>query len=129
VVFKSVEGGELPPERNPVFRLVDRLRGEQGPPPREDLIKRVVAVSGDEVVVKDGTLLVNGEPQKEPYVNSKFPDRSTSAPVTVPKDHIFAMGDNRANSRDSRVFGPVPYENIEGQAFVRFWPVDRLGLL
>jgi len=39
------------------------------------------------------------------------------------------MGDNRANSRDSRVFGPVPQENIEGQAFVRFWPLDRLGLL
>lgn len=129
VVFKSVEGGELPPEKNPISRLIDFLGGKQGPPPREDLIKRIVGTPGDEVVVKEGTVLVNGEPQKEPYVNGEFPDRSSSPPVTVPKDHVFVMGDNRANSRDSRVFGPVPYENIEGQAFVRFWPVDRLGLL
>ena len=129
VVFKSVEGGELPPERNPIVSFVDFLRGKQGPPPREDLIKRIVGLPGDEVVVKEGTVLVNGEPQEEPFVNGKFPDLSTSAPITVPKDHVFVMGDNRANSRDSRVFGPVPYENIEGQAFVRFWPLDRLGLL
>jgi signal peptidase I len=124
-----VEGGELPPERNPISRLVDFASGRQVPPPREDLIKRVVGTPGDEVVIKEGTLLVNGEPQREPYVNGGFPDTSTSAPVTVPRDHIFVMGDNRANSRDSRVFGPVPQENIEGQAFVRFWPLDRLGLL
>lgn len=129
VVFQSVEGGRLPPDRNPLLRLVDRLRGERMPPPREDLIKRIVGVPGDEIVVKEGTLLVNGEPQREPYVNGRMPDLSTSRPITVPEDHVFVMGDNRANSRDSRVFGPVPYRNIEGQAFVRFWPLDRLGLL
>jgi signal peptidase I len=103
IVFKSVEGDG------------------------QDLIKRVVGVPGDEIAVRGGTLFVNGEPQKEPYVNKKFPDRSFYAPTTVPKDHVFAMGDNRANSQDSRIFGPVPEKNIEGEAFLRFWPPDRIG--
>jgi signal peptidase I len=103
IVFKSVEGDD------------------------EDLIKRVVGVPGDEIAVRDGKLFVNGEPQKEPYVNKKYPDRSFYAPTTVPKDHVFAMGDNRANSQDSRIFGPVPKEKIEGEAFLRFWPPDRIG--
>jgi signal peptidase I len=103
IVFKSVEGDG------------------------QDLIKRVVGVPGDEIAVRGGKLFVNGEPQKEPYVNKKYPDRSFYAPTTVPKDHVFAMGDNRANSQDSRIFGPVPEENIEGEAFLRFWPPDRIG--
>ncbi len=105
VVFRSVEGGG------------------------EDLIKRVVGVPGDEISVRGGRLFVNGEPQGEPYVNKRFPDRSTFAPTTVPKGHYFMMGDNRANSRDSRFFGAVPKKNIEGEAFVRFWPPDRIGSL
>ena len=103
IVFKSVEGDG------------------------QDLIKRVVGVPGDEIAVRGGKLFVNGEPQKEPYVNKKLPDKSFYAPTTVPKDHVFAMGDNRANSQDSRVFGPVPEKNIEGEAFLRFWPPDRIG--
>jgi signal peptidase I len=103
IVFKSVEGDG------------------------QDLIKRVVGVPGDEIAVRGGKLFVNGVPQKEPYVNKKYPDRSFYAPTTVPKDHVFAMGDNRANSQDSRIFGPVPEKNIEGEAFLRFWPPDRIG--
>ena len=130
VVFKSVEGGSLPPEEN----LIERLSGLFRPdgtrePPREDLIKRVVGVPGDEISVRKGRLVVNGEPQREPYVNKKYPDRSFSAPINVPKGHVFVMGDNRTNSQDSRVFGPVPERNIEGEAFLRFWPPDRIGLL
>lgn len=96
---------------------------------RDDLIKRVVAVEGDKVAVRDGTLFVNGEPQKEPYVNSQFPDSSFFGPTVIPKGHIFAMGDNRSNSRDSRFFGPVPVDNIEGEAFLVFWPLSRVTLL
>ncbi|MDP8949211.1 MAG: signal peptidase I [Actinomycetota bacterium] len=103
VVFESVEGGG------------------------EDLIKRVVGVPGDEISVRRGKLVVNDEPQREPYVNGRFPDRSFAATTTVPKGHVFVMGDNRANSRDSRFFGPVPKEKIEGEAFLRFWPPDRIG--
>jgi signal peptidase I len=130
VVFKSVEGGRLPPEENPIERLTGFFR-DDGPDraPRHDLIKRVVGVPGDEISVRGGRLFVNGEPQREPYVNKKIPDRSFYAPTTVPEGHIFVMGDNRTNSQDSRIFGPVPKENIEGEAFLRFWPPGRIGLL
>ncbi len=97
--------------------------------PDTDLIKRVVAVAGDKVAVRNGRLLVNGEPQKEPFTNKNLPDRSFFAATTVPKGHVFMMGDNRANSQDSRVWGPLPKKNIEGEAFLRFWPLDRIGPL
>ena len=104
-----------------VFQSVDN--------PEEDLIKRVVGVPGDEIAVRGGRLILNGEPQKEPYTNKKLPDRSFFAKTTVPKGHVFVMGDNRGNSADSRVFGPLPKKNIEGEAFLRFWPPHRIGLL
>jgi signal peptidase I len=105
VVFESVNGGE------------------------EDLIKRVVGVAGDSVEVRNGTLLVNGEDREEPYLNRNLPVNDSYGPSQVPEGHVFVMGDNRANSADSRVFGPLPIENIEGEAFVRFWPPLRIGSL
>jgi signal peptidase I len=95
----------------------------------EDLIKRVVGLPGDEVAVQNGVLILNGEPQEEPYVNQRFPDDSFYGPTKVPEGKVFVMGDNRSNSADSRVFGPVPMENIAGEAFVSFWPPSRIGLL
>jgi signal peptidase I len=111
------------PERGDiiVFESVDN--GE------EDLIKRVVGLPGDQIAVRGGKLFVNGKPQKEPFTNKRLPDRSFFARTTVPKNHVFVMGDNRANSADSRVFGPLPEQNIEGEAFLRFWPPGRIALL
>jgi signal peptidase I len=105
VVFEDVEGGE------------------------DDLIKRVVAVAGDRVRVNAGVLKVDGEVQEEPYVKPQFPDGNIYGPEKVPEGYVFVMGDNRGNSADSRVFGLLPVENIEGEAFVRFWPLSRIGLL
>lgn len=93
-----------------------------------DLIKRVVATGGETVEGRDGRVWIDGQPLVEPYL----PDGVTTAafdPVAVPEDHVFVMGDNRGNSRDSRVFGPVSEDLIVGRAFVRVWPVSRLGLL
>jgi signal peptidase I len=104
-----------------VFQSVDN--------PDEDLIKRVVGLPGDTIAVRRGHLLLNGERQKEPYLNKKLPDRSFYAKTKVPKGHVFVMGDNRGNSADSRVFGPLPKKNIEGEAFLRFWPPHRIGLI
>jgi len=95
----------------------------------EDLIKRVIGLPGDEIAVRGGKLFVNGEPQQEPYTNKKLPDMTSFAQTIVPEGHVFVMGDNRGNSQDSRVFGPLPKENIEGEAFLRFWPPGRIGLL
>ena len=105
VVFESVNGGE------------------------EDLIKRIVAVAGDSVTIRGGVLSVNEEPQNEPYLNRGIPDDSFFGPTRLSEGEVFVMGDNRANSADSRVFGPLPIENIEGEAFVRFWPPLRIGSL
>jgi signal peptidase I len=104
-----------------VFQSVDN--------PDVELIKRVVGLPGDKIAEKNGKIFVNGKPQKEPYTNKELPDRSSFAKSTVPKNHVFVMGDNRANSADSRYFGPLPEKNIEGEAFLRFWPPDRIGLV
>lgn len=107
VVFESVEGGD-----------------------DETLIKRVVGVAGDKIQVQNGTLYVNDEAQEEPYLNrQQGPSRSSFGPTTVPPGRIFVMGDNRDNSGDSRIFGPVPLENVQGEAFLRFWPASKLGPL
>ncbi len=111
------------PERGDII-VFENVEGE-----REDLIKRIVGMPGDEVTVSEGVLYVNGEPREEPYLNDAFPDFGYYGPTRVPEGEVFVMGDNRANSRDSRFFGPVPIENIEGEAFVRFWPPTRIGLL
>ncbi|MGH3107089.1 MAG: signal peptidase I [Rubrobacter sp.] len=117
-----------------IYRFTDPSRGdiivfESVDNSNEDLIKRVVGLPGDKIAVRGGKLFVNGEPQREPYTNKKLPDRSFFARTKVPKHHVFVMGDNRGNSADSRVFGPLPEKNIEGEAFLRFWPPDRIGLL
>ena len=94
-----------------------------------NLIKRVVGLPGDKITLVGGSFYVNDERQREPYVNADLPDERTFGPIWVPEGHIFAMGDNRADSADSRVFGPVPKSNIVGEAFLRVWPPGRLGSL
>jgi signal peptidase I len=96
----------------------------------QDLIKRVVGAPGDRVAIINGVLHVNGEPQEESYVRDGRPlDEGVYSRTRLSEGEVFVMGDNRANSRDSRFFGPVSVENIEGEAFVIFWPPWRIGLL
>lgn len=113
-------GGE--PERGDIVLFEDVQGGDKS------LIKRVVGLSGDTIEVRGGVLFVNGEPQNEPYTNDESLAQGPYGPTEVPEGHVFCMGDNRGGSTDSRVFGPVPEENIIGKASVRFWPPDRIGL-
>ncbi len=96
--------------------------------PEEDLIKRVVAVEGQTVQIADGHLVVDGQAQEEPFLNEDV-IRGSFGPETVPEDHVFVMGDNRNSSLDSRSFGPIPVDEIIGEAFLRIWPLDRVGEL
>ncbi len=91
------------------------------------LIKRVVGLPGETIAVSEGTVFINGEPLKESYINE--PPFYEMAPVKIPDDHVFMMGDNRNNSADSHVWGPLPIENVIGHALFRFWPPHRAGLL
>jgi signal peptidase I len=111
-----------------------------------DLIKRVVGLPGDSLVIKDGAVFINGSRLNEPYLppgtftgqgsGTPVPDESgppprcgEEDPCVVPEDHVFVMGDNRANSKDSRWtdLGYVSSEQLVGRAFVRVWPLNRLG--
>ncbi|HEX9092452.1 MAG TPA: signal peptidase I [Coriobacteriia bacterium] len=95
-----------------------------------DLIKRVVAVGGQTVDIRDGILYVDGARAQDSYVNKKYPDHfDAEGAVTVPAGTVYVMGDNRANSKDSRYIGPQPVSKVLGRAFAIYWPVDRLSSL
>lgn len=97
----------------------------------DTLVKRVVGLPGDVIEVRGGSLLVNGEPRDEPYLNIDVvvDINAPYGPKEVPEGTFFALGDNRGNSLDSRFYGPVPMENLKGEAFVRFWPISRAEVL
>ena len=92
--------------------------------PSRDFIKRVIAVPGDTIEIKDGNVFVNGELQNEDYILSKC--RGDYPKSTIPEGHIFVMGDNRNNSEDSRFpdVGFEPFDLIKGKAMLVFWPLD-----
>ncbi len=98
-------------------------------------IKRVVAVAGDEVEIRDGRLYVNRVPLDEPYVfevdGRAQPTTTDTEPPrwTVPDGQVFVVGDHRSRSEDSRVFGPVPASSIVGRAWLRYWPLHAFGIL
>ncbi len=102
--------------------------------PDIDFIKRVVGMPGETVEIKNGQVLVNNQVVSEPYYQSKtpvFPGGfiQEEQKVTVPENSYFVMGDNRPGSSDSREFGFVPFENIVGRVFFRYFPVSRAGLI
>jgi signal peptidase I len=114
------------------YRLGEPARGDvvvfNNPAnPKEDYIKRIIGLPGDTVEFADGTAYVNGLPLDEPYVRPPTYGAVSSAPVLVPADHIFVMGDNRPNSRDSRAFGPLTEDLIVGRAWLRVWPFSEWG--
>lgn len=92
----------------------------------EPFIKRVVAIEGDTVAVHNGALWVNGVAQDEPFIK-EYPIFDEFTEVTVDADHVWAMGDNRNNSGDSRRFGQVSEDAIIGSAFCIYWPFSHIG--
>lgn len=100
--------------------------------PRDDkksFIKRVIALPGERIEIRNGRVFVEGYIVEEPYVPPRFADSSNFGPMRVPEGEYFLMGDHRSSSNDSRVFGPVPEDKIYGKAVFAYWPMERFGAI
>lgn len=86
-------------------------------------VKRVIGLPGEEVVILDGVLQVDGRPTEEPWVDPEVVDGSFMRTFRVPDGAVFVLGDNRMNSLDSRDYGPVDADDLEGRVLVRLWPL------
>jgi len=104
------------------------------PPGADDgkpYIKRVIGLPGDRVAFDDGYVTINGERLDEPYLDGPITDcdQASHCQETVPEGAVYVLGDNRDNSADSRVFGPVAIDRIIGKAWFANWPLDAFGLI
>ncbi len=89
------------------------------------VVKRVAGLGGDTIGIEDGVLVVNGKERREGYVDYGSVDGFYFGPVDVPPGEVFLLGDNRANSEDSRDFGAVREDEVVGRVLIRVWPVPR----
>lgn len=119
------------------YKLHDVHRGDlvvfERPPGQpasdiKDLIKRVVGLPGDEIEARNGVVYIDGKKLDEPYLVDGVTTENLPR-QTVPDGDVFVMGDNRGDSADSRVFGPIDEDSIVGRAFIRVWPVPDIHLL
>lgn len=98
----------------------------------KQLIKRLIAFEGEKIEIKENRVYINGEALEEKYLNGVSttgmgnPEYES---LVVPKGQIYAMGDNRPNSSDSRSFGPVDKSTVNGKAIFRFYPFDKVGVM
>lgn len=116
VTYRFIRG----PRRGDV--VIVEVPGEEEP-----LIKRVVALAGETVEVRDGQVFIDGQLLDEPWT---IQQGGANHPATlVPPLHIFILGDNRGSSRDSRSFGPVSVDQLIGRAWLVYWPLDQAKLV
>jgi len=99
----------------------------------KDFIKRVIALPGERLLIRDGIVYINGHKLDEPYLPEAWTTLNNPAPysvgdgVVIPANEYFVMGDNRNRSEDSRIFGPISRDRIDGRAWFRIWPMDHFG--
>ena len=128
--FSSISRGDVV--------VFDRVTTSDGTVSHDDLIKRVIALPGDTIEIKNCIVIINSKPTVEPYLDKDVLGlldpvnrcRVANMPVqTVPDKKIFVMGDNRSESFDSRSFGPISESLIVGRAFAIVWPFNRISTL
>ena len=95
----------------------------------QDFIKRLMGLPGDIIEVKDGAVYRNHKRLTEPYLMEPGRIEYEREPIKVPRGMLFVMGDNRNDSNDSHEWGPLDRKRVIGKAMVRFWPLNRVGLV
>jgi len=99
----------------------------------KDFIKRIIALPGERLLIRDGVVYINGHHLVEPYlpeawnVYNNWPLSGPADGQVIPPNQYFVMGDNRNRSQDSRTFGPIGKDRIDGRAWFRIWPINDFG--
>jgi signal peptidase I len=121
------------PKRGDIIVFSDSGLGNYLPGPTKQLIKRVIGLPGDHLVISNGAITIYNkqhpkgfDPDKTLPYDENLPITTGSTNIIVPKNDVFVCGDNRVDSLDSRVFGPVPVKNIIGQLVLRVLPLDKI---
>lgn len=118
------------PHRGNIVVFAPPLRAKEI---KNALIKRVIGLPGERIAIHGGYVWIDGKALVEPYIKEppRYPEPDWTAigvpDGTIPHGMLFMMGDNRNNSQDSHVFGPVPIKNVIGHPVIRFWPLERVG--
>lgn len=121
-----------------IYHLRDPKRGDivvfETPPAARErcgaggtFVKRLIGLPGEVISERNGTVYIDGKPLKEPYLKASQRDQQTFPARKIGQGLYFMMGDNRAQSCDSRVWGPVPRGNLIGEVFAVYWPPQRIG--
>ncbi len=136
-----VQGSSMEPTiNNKDYLLISRQAYKIGEPERGDIvvfphqqgsedtlyIKRVIALPGDHLKIKNGKVYINNKMQDEEYLKDGT-KTSGNIDYTIPEGEIFVMGDNRENSSDSRFFGTVSIEDVKGKVLIRLFPFNKIG--
>ncbi len=138
LVNKFIYGVRIPYLRKSIIPLKKPQRGDiivfkYPVDPHKDFIKRVIGIPGDEIEIRNKKLYVNREQVNHDYgvytdsriLSASVRPRDNFGPVTVPEESLFVMGDNRDESFDSRFWGFVDYEALNGKAFIIYWSWDK----
>lgn len=132
LVNKFIYGLKVPFYSKKIFPFEDPKRGDvivfiYPEDPSKDFIKRVIGVGGDTIEIRNKKVLINGQEYEDPH--AYYSNYSLAfaggcpycGPLKVPQNHLFVLGDNRDNSKDSRYWGFVPLESVRGKAFMIYW--------
>jgi signal peptidase I len=91
-------------------------------------IKRIIGLPGERIKMVQGVISINDKELKEQYLSDVYATQASMPEATLGAGEYFVMGDNRANSLDSRILGPVPFQYLIGRVWVRGWPFTRISL-